>query len=303
MRLSTPRTHTQNSAQTNKCTSPEAYFPSIRINATTNLSDIYPAAKDYNAYEKFQCGGWSTTFDRATCGELKHPVSAGIPAGPILDAFKGMDAVLGTWIDWKMDAIRNVAGDNDRLITVGHNALLALLPSNNKLDFVSHHAYPSNPPDNASCTYSSLDNVSSLSNVLGIMQNVTSRPMPVTLGEFGTKTTQGLWPFYVDRYSASAEHSGGVRGAVSSAERKRTKDGAGEAECTLSSDCCAGIASTIGWFLEHGQSCSDAWSNGVIGNAGSGSIHHRCPTISQFGRVALGAGCSLSVVQVVYGAV
>lgn len=43
----------------------------------------------------------------------------------------------GTWIDWKMDAIRNVTGDNDRLITVGHNALLALLPSNNKLDFVS----------------------------------------------------------------------------------------------------------------------------------------------------------------------
>lgn len=43
----------------------------------------------------------------------------------------------GTWIDWKMDVIRNVTGDKDRLITVGHNALLALLPSNNKLDFVS----------------------------------------------------------------------------------------------------------------------------------------------------------------------
>lgn len=48
----------------------------------------------------------------------------------------------GTWIDWKMDAIRNVTGDKDRLITVGHNALLALLPSNNKLDFVS--ALPNN---------------------------------------------------------------------------------------------------------------------------------------------------------------
>ena len=59
-----------------------------------------------------------------------------------------------------MGAIHSV--DTNHLITVGHNALHALLPSNGLLDFVSHHSYPSDAHLNSSCTAAQFYNVTAV---------------------------------------------------------------------------------------------------------------------------------------------
>jgi hypothetical protein len=78
-----------------------------------------------------------------------------------------MDKVMGTWLDLRLAAVRKAesggasagvrqggANQANHLITVGHNAERALLPSNRHLDFVSHHSYASDQPaTNRRCCY------------------------------------------------------------------------------------------------------------------------------------------------------
>ena len=47
--------------------------------------------------------------------------------------------------------------------------------------------------------------------------------------------------------------------------------------CTLSSACASGVASTVKYFLNNGDSCVYAWKYGVQDNAGSSSTHKKCP--------------------------
>lgn len=128
------------------------------------LNDLYPAAQDgWGVYEKAQCGGWSTTFDPDHCGAIDGPILDGslLAQHPELVAgFSNMSSIFGEWIQWRVGAIKSV--DTHHLITVGNNALHALLPSNELLDFVSHHSYPSDAPGNASCTMAQFYNVTAV---------------------------------------------------------------------------------------------------------------------------------------------
>ena len=108
------------------------------------LNDLFPVAQDktngWGAFEKAQCGGWSTTFDPDHCGDITGPIRNGsvLKKHPELVAgFEDMSSIFGEWVKWRVGAIKSV--DKNHLITVGHNALHALLPSNELLDFVSHH--------------------------------------------------------------------------------------------------------------------------------------------------------------------
>ena len=189
------------------------------------------------------------------CRQLRDPVLASIPQGAPRRGFVATNEIFGRWIDLKLKAIREIAKDTEHPVTVGHNALHALLPSNSKLDFISHHSYPSSPAGNSSCTYSSLENISALSSVFGVMQAISSdRPRPITLGEFGTRTTSGLWQYYGRRYPASLRHQG--HRAIETIGRSipvKSK------HCSLSADCLSGVASTIDWYLRHHTSCEVAW--------------------------------------------
>ena len=52
------------------------------------------------AYEKAQCGGWSTTFDADHCGPLAGPVLDGplLQRRPELAAgFRAMSSIFGEW--------------------------------------------------------------------------------------------------------------------------------------------------------------------------------------------------------------
>jgi hypothetical protein len=125
---------------------------------STCLKDVYPGVKDWEEYVKWACGGWSTTFDADHCKPLvtAAAMAAGMPtAGGVKGGYQAMDSVFAFWLQQRTSAIhavedRSVVGQR-HLITVGHNALHALLPSNGQyLDFVSHHSYPSNPAGNLS---------------------------------------------------------------------------------------------------------------------------------------------------------
>jgi hypothetical protein len=51
--------------------------------------------------------------------------------------------------------------------------------------------------------------------------------------------------------------------------------------CTLPSDCLAGLASTVSWFLQpsHGPAtCDAAWRHAAAAQVGPNSTHHRCPS-------------------------
>ena len=190
--------------------------------------------------------------------------------------YDAADGIFGQWLDWKIASIRKV--DPNRLITVGHNAQHALLASNSKLDFVSHHSYPASPPYNMTCTYASFDNCSALSGSVAIMDRVwiaEGKPRPVTLGEFGTRTTRDLWPLYGKRVGPQLL-AGGASARLASASPLSSSS---SPACVLPDDCVAGIVSTFGWFDTHnpGMSCQDKWSQAVGSNAGPASIHHRCP--------------------------
>ena len=172
-----------------------------------------------------------------------------------------------------MDAIRSV--DRNHLITVGHNALHALLPSNGLLDFVSHHSYPSDAHLNSSCTAAEFYNVTAVPHTLDIMARLFP-DQPITYGEFGSKTPSGLWAMYEAPLPVVAAPPG----------PPSPPSGPG---CQLPADCLAGVASTLGWYLappkSSGQkpmsSCAEAWELAVKGNAGPTSTHHRCPAYAR----------------------
>lgn len=56
--------------------------------------------------------------------------------------------------------------------------------------------------------------------------------------------------------------------------------------CALSGNCLSGSASTIEWFSNRGETCQNAWSKGINGNAGQNSVHRRCPDWAGTGRGA-----------------
>jgi hypothetical protein len=127
-----------------------------------------------------------------------------------------------------VDAIKSV--DTNHLITVGHNALHALLPSNEQLDFVSHHSYPSvcittgvilpfsceklyfcqdrlgtnigkpfkrlsglqDETGNSSCTAAAFYNITAVPKTLDIMANLFA-DQPITYGAFRK------WPFSIGK--------------------------------------------------------------------------------------------------------
>jgi hypothetical protein len=273
------------------------YFGEIVINTTiapngtnvsTCLKDLYPAVANWGDFEKWFCGGWSTTFDAGHCKPLVKAaaMSAALPTtGAVRKGYEATDAVFGYWLKLRTDAIHAVEDELNQarqhprhLITVGHNALHALLPSNGKyLDFVSHHSYPSNPTGNLSSTYASMANVSAVPLTTDALATLwADSPRPITFGEFGTKTTAGLWTEYLLplQVSPSLPTAAALQDASGPSSATATSS-----ICTLSDSCCSGVASTIGWFMHHGGSfgCSQLWSLGVDGNAGPKSTHHRCP--------------------------
>ena len=97
---------------------------------------------------------------------------------------------------------------------------------------------------------------------------------PITYGEFGSKTTAGLWEMYEAPLSVDVL-------PPSPPSPPPPPSGPG---CKLPADCVAGVASTIGWYVKPPQSsgqkpqpCASAWALAVKDNAGPGSQHHRCP--------------------------
>ncbi len=239
------------------------------------LNDLYPAAQHgWGEYEKAQCGGWSTTFDPDHCGTIDSPILDGslLAQHPELRAgFSNMSSIFGEWIQWRVGAIKSV--DKHHLITVGNNALHALLPSNEMLDFVSHHSYPSDAPGNASCTMAQFYNVTAVPKTLDIMHKLFP-DQPITYGEFGSKTTAGLWEMYEAPLSVDVL-------PPSPPSPPPPPSGPG---CNLPEDCVTGVASTIRWYFnppqssgQKPQSCASAWALAVKDNAGPGSHHHRCP--------------------------
>ena len=241
------------------------------------LNELYPAASakvgGWGDFEKAQCGGWSTTFDPEHCGEIDGPIRDSLQKShpDLVAGFDAMSSIFGEWVSWRVGAIHSV--DTNHLITVGHNALHALLPSNNLLDFQSHHSYPSDEPGNSSCTAAQYYNVTAVPKTLDIIAKLFPK-QPITYGEFGSKTTAGLWEMYEEPLSV-------VAAPPTPPAPPAPPSGPG---CKLPSDCVSGVASTLGWFLAPPKSsgqkpttCANAWELAVKGNAGPTSAHHRCP--------------------------
>ena len=163
-------------------------FPGAIIVANNqSLWDIFPDSKDWGLFVKYQCGGWSTTF--SNCKAL--PVDTDSMPAKVKAAYDSMSSMWGEYLSWRIKAIKQA--DPNRLLTVGHNAEHQLLPSNQLLDFISHHSYPSNPANNISCTNATFEDVIAMPNSVNQM-NKLNFSQPITFGEFGTKTTRGLWP-------------------------------------------------------------------------------------------------------------
>ena len=92
----------------------------------------------------------------------------------------------------------------------------------------------------------------------------TGRQAP-PLGEFGSKTTAGLWPYFEPPMPLPQSLQ-----RTSQAPPPPQAPALRAPARALSSDCVAGVASTIGWYLTHGTSdCADAWSLAVQDNGPS----------------------------------
>ena len=234
------------------------------------LGDLFPDSKQWGAYGQWQCGGWSTTFG-AECRNLSGPVldQADLPSDARA-GFVAVSSMMAAWIGWRRQGFAKAK--DTHLITVGNNALHALLPANAALDFVSHHSYASNPPQNSTCTYASFGNVTAISSTLDRLAGVwKGSPRPITFGEFGTRTTVGLEEFYAPPLGPAG-------------------NGPPESQaCSLPQDCIAGVVSTISWYAAHDAKrtpCGDVWMRAVADNAGPGSAHHRCPAWAGEGTAA-----------------
>ena len=118
----------------------EPYFwdlGNIYVNSSSQLSDLFPYKKKKPGFSDFLAylnPGYFSTFPN-----LKHGLGD-IPAQfqPVVDDVSG---IFQTWLEWRKGAIRSV--EQHSLLTVGYNTIYGLLSLNSALDFVSHHAYPS----------------------------------------------------------------------------------------------------------------------------------------------------------------
>jgi len=273
------------------CNEPDdsSLFPaSVRVgdgSSNKTLGELYPNMMRWGEYEKWQCGGWSTTFGEA-CGNISSPVLPSIPAA-LVPAFADMNSAFGAWASWKVAAVRAAAPHH--LVTIGNNALHSLLPANEETDFISHHVYPTNPQGNSTVYFVSPTNVTELATVITRLQGIWSKspPRPILLGEFGTRTAKGLQELYLPALPVELPVARSPTGlaapskpllplppAVSRPARPRYP----YAGCTLSESCMAGVASTIDWYLAHGETaCWHVWQLAVVANAGPNSTHRRCP--------------------------
>ena len=171
-------------------------------------------------------------------------------------------------------AIRSA--DPSRLLTVGHNAQHALLHSNALLDFVSHHSYPSNPKTNISCTFASFANVTAMPGTLAKLQELWSeRPRPLTIGEFGTKTTAGLWPLFRDPVGAPDRSSGGdgAAGAEGCAMLSFSASALWDSLTFLQS-LASGLDGALKWALFEKGWVVDVLTNTWTPDTGAGLVKH-----------------------------
>lgn len=114
------------------CNEPDdegATFPcSLDIGNGTSLGELHPDCDKLSLVSKALCGGWSTTFGER-CGNLTAPL---LENPGLTDALRGIisdaSAALELWIDWRREGLK-LGGDQKRLVTIGHNALHALLPA------------------------------------------------------------------------------------------------------------------------------------------------------------------------------
>ena len=151
----------------------------------SSLYDRYPydqhGNNSFKDYLKWLNPGYSSLFQNLENGTLPVPER-------FADAVADVDAIYATWMGWKISAIREVAGDDNHLITVGYNTLYGLLPSNIQLDFVNHHAYPNAP--GGTFTFDNFTEASfvpsTLDRLAGHWWSQAKQPRPITLGEFGT---------------------------------------------------------------------------------------------------------------------
>eukprot|EP00039_Didymoeca_costata_P024629 m.10925 g.10925 ORF g.10925 m.10925 type:complete len:936 (+) comp4350_c0_seq2:148-2955(+) len=250
-------------------------FPGFyKINDTTTLKEMYPETAGWGNYTKWQCGGWSSTLSE--CRNLSGPVlqQQDLPPADAI-AFKATSEMFGDWLSWRKQAIR-ATGDN-HLITVGHNSLHTLLPSNaDYLDYVAHHAYPTRSADNL-CSDASLDNISAISDVLQKLDNIwkgENATRPITLGEFGTTTTIGLDQYFVTpvQIPTDTSQSKCTNESIQQTQQATTNS------CSLPVYCIDGVVSSIDWYQTHnGGNCDKIWQNAIADNAGNESIHKRCP--------------------------
>ena len=87
------------------CNEPDdqsAYFGALTLEDNTTLLEKYPEAKNFSNFEKTQCGGWSTTFDKDHCGDIDGPIRPALAKHhpSLTAAFDAKSAIMGEWIKW-----------------------------------------------------------------------------------------------------------------------------------------------------------------------------------------------------------
>lgn len=190
------------------CNEPNNEFDKIAgiyVNSTARLVDVYPYTsrdKTLKDLVAWLCGTWDTSFSLCQAKVLERggPLVENEVPEDLRPVFNDVQGILETWIGWKVGAIRSVANDSDILLTVGHNAFFGMWPANEQLDFVAHHVYPKNQWNNKSCMYNAPGNVTAVPTTLdrlkvmwGAETKSPAGPRPVVMGEFGLRTTPGLW--------------------------------------------------------------------------------------------------------------
>ncbi len=128
-----------------------------------NLKTLWPKAWD------LQLRGSSSTF----------PGLGTTPLAPQYQELRdAMNRTLSQWIARQVEGIRKY--DRHHLISVGYNSILAALPANRQLDFLTHHVY-----EHPLSYESVMINLTTMDRLAKLFPD-----KPVTLGEFGY--TNGL---------------------------------------------------------------------------------------------------------------
>jgi hypothetical protein len=123
---------------------------------------------------------WPKAWERDLRGSAS--TFPGFPDKPVAAEYAGfrdaVDQTLSLWIARHIEAIRKY--DKHHLISVGYNTILAVLPANRQLDFLTHHVYES------PYSYESvMINLTTMDRLAKLWPD-----KPFTLGEFGY--TNGL---------------------------------------------------------------------------------------------------------------